>query len=96
MLTRVTALAVLVLFTSITAFGVVNGQVSYEKAVSVKTKYQWQLLSMPGVVGCGVGHDGLVWNLRLYVLNSSVQVPHSLDGVSVERIVSGPVSAFVS
>jgi hypothetical protein len=51
-------------------------------------------MAIPGVTGVGVGAGPLgVSELVLYVSNSLVKAPRTLDGLNVRVIVTGPIDA---
>jgi len=56
--------------------------------VEVKTKYESQLLSIPGVVGVVAGVDKIIVLAEF----EDVRVPSSLEGIPVEVRVTGRIT----
>ncbi|GDX98374.1 hypothetical protein LBMAG48_07780 [Phycisphaerae bacterium] len=63
-------------------------------AARILALHEARLMAIPGVTGVGVGAGPLgVSELVLYVSNSLVKAPRTLDGLNVRVIVTGPIDA---
>jgi len=64
----------------------------------VKRRYEVRLMSTPGVVGVGIGRKDGKDCIRVYVEKEDPKVlaslPHALDDVPVEIVVSGAFKAL--
>jgi hypothetical protein len=70
------------------------GEHDLDRALQVQRRHLAELLARPGVVGVGVGQapDG-TGVLRPYLALPVVDLPASLDGVPVEPVVTGMITA---
>jgi hypothetical protein len=81
-------------------------QYKINKALNIKARYQAQLLSIPDVVGVGVGFRevegeptdeiALIVNVRDHDLEKSTrnEIPSELEGVPVDVKFVGDITAF--
>lgn len=64
----------------------------------VKKRHESRLMDTPGVVGVGIGRSGGKAVIRVYVEKDTPKVrnavPHALDDVPVEIVVSGRFKAL--
>ena len=60
--------------------------------ISVRSKYEANLLSIQGVTGVSNSTDRII----VYVAGEDVisRVPNNLDGIPVQCVVSGPIGAL--
>lgn len=67
-------------------------------AEAVRKRHEARLLSMPGVVGVGIGEAGGKSVIRVYVSRDTLKIrkalPETLEDVPVEIVVSGPIRAL--
>jgi hypothetical protein len=63
--------------------------------VAVKERHEARLLSLPGVVGVGIGDCGAEACIKIYMSqrtpDSERRIPKALDGFKTDIRVSGPI-----
>src|SRR3989304_702977 len=64
------------------------------RAIRVQERITTQLMASPGVVGTGVGlnlagHPAI----RVYTVTPEVAIPGSADGIGIQRVVTGLITA---
>jgi len=73
-------------------------RISLEKAIKVKEKYALELMSIPGVVGVGVGGKEecakIIVNVIKLTESLKNEIPEELEGVPVEVVETGVLKAL--
>jgi hypothetical protein len=78
--------------------GCSDSMTSFDETVSIQDQYESQIMSLPGVVGVGIGECDREPCLKVFVteITSELenQIPQELDGVKVDIVVTGPIEAL--
>ena len=88
-------LAIIVLSVGAIFVGCGDRMTSFDEIVRVQEKYESQLMSLPGVVGVGIGAcDDVQPCLKVYVVEMTPelegQIPEQLEAFTVDIEVTGP------
>jgi len=66
--------------------------------VRVQEQHESQLMSLPDVVGIGIGECDRLPCFKVFVAEKTPalenQIPQELDGIKVDIVVTGPINAL--
>lgn len=88
------ALSFSFLFALLPAMAFAQGSDDIGRAVRAQDRISAQLMATPGVVGTGVGlNPAGNPTIRVYTVTPDVAIPRNADGVSIQRVVTGLITA---